>query len=129
MRARTSYIPITTTLIAGWCAAGAPPERILALITKQINYQFDDIYLHVSSPIDWQSIPTEPKGYEEIFNLLFDKSSEQSIYQALLPSQLQLREFIQNWLMDETIANILNRLSNSKPIQVELAKLQDFLGK
>jgi ATP-dependent helicase Lhr and Lhr-like helicase len=104
-------------------------NKAIALITKQINYQFDDIYLHVSSPIDWQSIPTEPKAYETIFNLLFDKSSEQSIYQALLPSQLQLSEFIQNWLMDETIANILNRLGNSKPIQVELARLQDFAGK
>jgi ATP-dependent helicase Lhr and Lhr-like helicase len=94
-------------------------NKAVALITRQINYHADDISLLVNSPVDWQSIPTEPQGYEGIFHLLFEKPSEQSIYQTLLPSQLQLREFLQTWLMDETIAEILSRLCNSKAIQIK----------
>lgn len=97
-------------------------NKAIALITRKLNYHADDISLLVTSPINWQSIPTEPQAYEVIFNSLFEKSPEQSIYQALLPPQLQLHEFNQNWLMDKTVANILIRLSNSTPIQVSAIK-------
>ncbi|MGI8501066.1 MAG: helicase-related protein [Hassallia sp.] len=100
-------------------------NKAVALITRQLNYQADDICLLVTNPINWQSIPTDPQAYEVVFHLLFEKPSEQSIYQALLPSQLQLREFIQNWLMDETIANILTRLGNSKSIQVQASSFYE----
>ena len=97
-------------------------NKAIALITRKLNYHADDISLFVTSPINWQSIPTEAKAYEVIFLSLFEKSSEQSKYQALLPPHLQLHEFNQNWLMDETVTNILTRLSKSTPIQVSAIK-------
>jgi superfamily II helicase len=94
-------------------------RRLKQGLERDLQWAAYDISLLVNSPVDWKSIPTEPQGYEGIFHLLFEKPSEQSIYQTLLPSQLQLREFLQTWLMDETIAEILSRLCNSKAIQIK----------
>lgn len=99
--------------------AGHLVNKAIALITKQLNYQADGISLFVTSPLNWQLIPTKPQAYEGIFDLLFEKAADESVYQALLPEQLKLREFIQYFLMDKTIANILMRLGNSQPIKIE----------
>ncbi|MCL1495432.1 MAG: hypothetical protein M1G31_32480 [Pseudanabaena sp. Salubria-1] len=64
-----------------------------------------------------------PQEYENIFHLLFESSSEQSIYQKLLPQDLQLVEFMQAWLKDEVIAHTLNRLSISKGIEFNFCNL------
>jgi len=104
--------------------AGYLINKAVAIITKQINYKVDDISVLVTSPINWQSIPTDPQAYELVFHLLFEASSEQSIYQRLLPSKFQLHEFLQNWLKDETIRNVLNRLINSTPVKIESYKIQ-----
>ncbi len=56
--------------------------------------------------------------FESAFHLLFEQTSDQSIYQAQLPAELQLREYLQEWLRDETIAVVLSRLVNSTPVQV-----------
>jgi len=42
-----------------------------------------------------------------------------SLYQSLLPPDLQLREFLQMWLKDETIPLALHRLRNSTPVVVD----------
>lgn len=98
--------------------AGYLVNKAIALITNQLDYKADDISLLVNLPINWQSIPINPEAYEPIFHLLFEVSSQQSIYQALLPSELQLREFIQDWLRDETIVHALVRLNNSTPVEI-----------
>lgn len=94
-------------------------NKAVALITRQLEYKADDNSLLVTSPIDWKSIPTDPQAYEPIFHLLFEVSSEQSIYQTLLPSELQLREFVQDWLRDETVSDVLTRLVRSRLIKIE----------
>jgi len=55
---------------------------------------------------------------EPIFDLLSSRSPEQSIYQALLPEELQAREFLQDWLKDETVIRVLARLASSTPILI-----------
>jgi ATP-dependent Lhr-like helicase len=94
-------------------------NKAIALITKQINYEIDDISLLVNAPINWKTIPKNPQEYEQIFHLLFEQSSDQSIYQTLLPFDLQLREFIQDWLNNEMIAHTLKRLSSSQAIELQ----------
>ncbi len=81
--------------------------------------QTDDISLLVPLPISWRSIPCNQIGYESIFHLLFEASSEQSIYQSLLPPELQLHEFFQEWLKDEATPSILKRLVNSTPLNID----------
>lgn len=98
--------------------AGYLVNKAVALITKQTDFKANDISLSVSSPINWQFIPSEPQKFESVFHLLFEASGEQSIYQQLLPMEFQLQEFLQDWLKDETIPQVLTRLANSKPVKL-----------
>ncbi|HBK96118.1 MAG TPA: Lhr-like helicase [Microcoleaceae bacterium UBA10368] len=91
-------------------------NKAVALINKQLDYKADDVSLLVRSPINWASIPTEAQAYESVFYRLLETSSERSIYQTLLPAELQLREFLQDWLRDETIRRVLVRLAHSEPV-------------
>jgi ATP-dependent Lhr-like helicase len=93
-------------------------NKAIALFTNQTIFNADDICLQVSTPIDWKSIPHHPQDFESILNQLFEASPEQSIYQTLLPLELQTKEYSQNWLRDDTVQTILERISSSKPINI-----------
>lgn len=67
-----------------------------------------------------------PAAFEGVSHLLFEPSSEQSIYQQQLPPPLQLCEYLQDWLRDETIPQILSRLIHSTPVKVEAATTAPF---
>jgi len=43
---------------------------------------------------------------------------EQSIFQRELPLQLQLHEFLQPWLKDDDVPNILKRLATAEPVEI-----------
>ena len=92
-------------------------NKAIGLFTQQSVFQASPISLLTRSRIDWSSIPVNPQDYQALFNLLFE-SSEQSIYQYLLPKELQIHEFMQPWLKDTTVNDVLNRLANSTAIQV-----------
>jgi ATP-dependent helicase Lhr and Lhr-like helicase len=98
-------------------------NKAIAILTKQLYYEVNDISLLVNVPINWELIPINPQAYKQIFHLLFEVSSEQSIYQTLLPPELQLHEFIQDWLKDETVAHILKRLNSSQAIEIQSSVL------
>jgi ATP-dependent Lhr-like helicase len=98
--------------------AGYLVNKAIALITNQPEYTADNISLLVTSPINWKSVPIDPEAYELIFPLLFEASSDQSVFQKLLPTELQMHEFVQDWLKDQTVPKILTRLSNATPVRV-----------
>ena len=93
-------------------------NKAIALVTTQASFRADDVSLQVATPISWTDVSDDPKDYIAIMNYLFEQTSEQSIYQALLPLDLQLHEFTQQWLKDETIRRVLERLSRGNPILV-----------
>jgi ATP-dependent Lhr-like helicase len=93
-------------------------NKAIGLISKKAGFQAEDLSLLVPSPIDWSSIPSAPQEYEGVFHLLFEATSEQSVYQTLLPADLQLREYLQDWLRDDTIPRVLQRLTSSAPAGV-----------
>jgi len=113
-------IPFTRTNdgIRYFTFAGNLVNKAVGLFTKKPDVDCDDLFLLVPSPINWASIPTNPMDYEGIFHLLFEPTTEQSIYQKQLPVDLQKREYLQDWLKDEEISRILNRLSNGFAVQV-----------
>ena len=94
--------------------AGYMVNKAIALFTNQSGYLAEDTMLLVSKPIEWNSLPDSPQDYETIFPSLFETSGEQSIYQTLLPYELQRTEFIQTWIQDNTVREILARLSRSE---------------
>ena len=85
-------------------------NKAIGLASRKSGFKADDISLSVPSPIDWSMVSRQPPEYEEFFHLLFEPSSEQSIYQQQLPTELQQLEYLQEWLRDETIPHILTRL-------------------
>lgn len=90
-------------------------NRAIGLITGQSDFVADDLSLLVTAPIDWTSLPDDPEAFSCVFSQLTDGDSDPSIYQTLLPADLQEREFIQQWLKDTTINRALARLAGSRP--------------
>lgn len=95
-------------------------NRALGLITKQKDFQESDLCLDVHSPIDWKVLPSNPHDYRLIFENMFRPSADQSIFQKMLPEELQVREYTQEWLKDDAIRQVLSRLASSAPVDVSL---------
>jgi len=98
--------------------AGYIVNRAVGLYAGKPDFKANDFSLLVPSPVDWASLPNRPSDYEEFFHLLFEGSSEQSLYQQQLPPNLQEREFLQEWLKDQAIPRVLCRLSKAAPVPV-----------
>jgi ATP-dependent Lhr-like helicase len=101
-------------------------NRAIGLITKQIDFQATDFYLQVPIEIVFNDIPVDPEMYELIFDTLFIPDFEQTIYQTLLPRDIQVREFLQSWLCDQSIKENLERLKDSQTIEVQEDILFNF---
>ena len=90
-------------------------NRAIALITRQPLFKADDLSLLATEAVDWSAVPDDPQAFSPVFSSLVETSGEQSIYQMLLPVDLQEREFLQNWLKDTTVNRVLERLTKSSP--------------
>ena len=102
--------------------AGSLVNKGIVNIIEHTQASFDDISILTYKMIDWNSIPTNPQDYESIFSLFVDKDTKLSIYQELLPAELQSHETSQSWLKDQVICDVLNRLSCSQPIEINDSK-------
>lgn len=101
--------------------AGYMVNKAVGLITEKADFRADDLSLKTPSLIEWESIPTKPENFEIVYDRLFEVTAEQSLYQSLLPPALQRREFLQDWLRDETIAPTLVRLQAAKAAETTLS--------
>jgi len=99
--------------------AGKTINDAIAFITNQTWHAADNFTLTVRTPIQWDLIPVDPKDYERIFHLIFETPKDQSIFQAMLPANLQLDECIQEWLRNEENKEVLKRLSKATPMPVQ----------
>jgi ATP-dependent helicase Lhr and Lhr-like helicase len=82
------------------------------------DFKADELTLWSNVTIDWAGIGDTPEAFEAVFPSLFEVSSDLSIYQSMLPLELQLREFLQIWLKDETVRKALLRLRASTSVAV-----------
>ncbi len=82
-----------------------------------------DCFLEVHYPVHWEPLPNDPSEFESIFPRLVRRGRRRSRFQVLLPSDLQVREGIQEWVCDEAIGKVLRRLKGSKPLVGSLLKL------
>jgi ATP-dependent helicase Lhr and Lhr-like helicase len=98
--------------------AGYLVNKAIGLGTGK-DFAAHELTLWASAPIEWASVLDSPEAYEAYFPSLFEISSDLSLYQSILPPDLQLKEFLQMWLKDETIPLALKRLRNSTPVVVD----------
>jgi ATP-dependent Lhr-like helicase len=98
--------------------AGYLVNKAIGLRTGK-DFKAEEFTLWTSSPIDWVDLPENPEAYGEFFASLFEVPSDLSVFQSMLPSDLQLKEFLQIWLKDKTIEGALHRLRNSEAIEVD----------
>jgi ATP-dependent Lhr-like helicase len=104
--------------------AGYLVNKAIGLCTGA-DFRADELTLWAAAPIDWATVADTPQAYEKFFPFLFEVSSDSSLYQSLLPQELQLWEFLQIWLKDETIPVALQRLRNSTPVVVDASFATD----
>jgi ATP-dependent helicase Lhr and Lhr-like helicase len=98
--------------------AGYLPNKAVGLSTGR-DFKADELTLWAAAPIQWATVRVSPEDYEAFYPSLFEVSSDLSLYQSILPIDLQLREFLQMWLKDETIPLSLQRLRNSTAVAVD----------
>lgn len=99
---------------------GALVNRAVAMITDQQDFEANDLWLDVHSAIDWKGLPTNPEDYEPIFERMFLPSADQSFFQKKLPRELQVREYVQEWLKDDAVRQVLSRLASSNSVEIRL---------
>jgi len=125
---RINQIPYIRTAggLAYLTFGGTIVNKAISIKTEQLDPKYEDALLAGTSPIEWGTIPTDPQAFESVFDEIFECSSEQSIYQRLLPERFQVQEFLEGWLRDRTIAEVLQRLSSSSPVRVPPNVVQDW---
>ncbi|GHU47813.1 hypothetical protein FACS1894200_03790 [Spirochaetia bacterium] len=113
------YISNTYFTFAGYLVNNA-----ICLYLSLDDCEINDISIKTYKNIDWSLIPDTIDNFENYFDMLFEESLLQSIYQKLLPLELQKKEYIQSWIKNSEINSILNRLKKSIPVKItaELAE-------
>lgn len=98
--------------------AGHLINRVITLWSGQQRCIVDDYSILSSHPIAWHLLPVHAQAYEPFFPQMVEPSSDQTLFQAMLPASLQSRELAQRWIRDATIEHVLKRLSGAKAVAV-----------
>ncbi len=88
-------------------------------LSSGCDFRANEVTLWVTTPVNLSDIAVRPEAYDAVFASLFESPSDFSVYQSSLPADLQLAEFLQIWLKDETISLALRRLRNSTPVALK----------
>jgi hypothetical protein len=76
----------------------------------------DEVSIWVPHEIDWAKLPADPTAYIRFASDLVSDPDRLTLFQNRLPRDLLEREFLQSWLKNRAIADILTRLSNARLI-------------
>lgn len=113
---KNNEIPCLKT-ISGWryfTFAGYLVNFAICAFAKINTSDINDFFVEVNSEIDFSALSSNVSDYVPYLEDLIELGEEQTFFQTLLPKDLQFREFLQNWVNDNSIEAILKRLINSK---------------
>jgi ATP-dependent Lhr-like helicase len=111
-RSIASSVPRAATLVY-YTFAGNLVNRVVALTCGSKECKTTDVTVTSPAPLKWDNLLPEPQDHLQQMPDLFQSSGDQSIYQRLLPLEMQAREFGQEWLKGESVAAVLRRLAAS----------------
>lgn len=113
---------VTSKEVCYYTYGGYLINKAICLMNNIQDPEIDDISIRIklsnSVPIQWNALSTNPQDYSKIFDSLFEVTSEQSVFQTMLPENLQKEEFLQEWLKNDYIPKILERLKNSEQVKM-----------
>ncbi|MEO8287071.1 MAG: DEAD/DEAH box helicase [Chloroflexota bacterium] len=123
-------IPFIRTRDGYWYLtfAGELVNKAIALYSGEDRADISAVSIKTRLPITWSSIPTDPDAYLEVLQESFRDKSGQSLFQMLLPDELQKQEKMQEWLKDEHIRSVLGRLQAASPASITERAARSLLG-
>lgn len=76
--------------------------------------------LTITSPVelDWSRLPSDPHQLLAQAAEVFTPSTRQTVFQQRLPVELQRKEWLQEWIGDQSVENVLNRLNHGASQEV-----------
>jgi hypothetical protein len=98
--------------------AGYTTNRALGVFFGHASFTASDAYLDVRSPLDWGSVPAHPDCFAPLWPQIYEGGSDRSMYQLLLPVELQMAEIQEAWRQDQTTIAVLERLRRSKALEI-----------
>jgi ATP-dependent helicase Lhr and Lhr-like helicase len=98
--------------------AGSIVNAAIAVYTHQAQIMVDDLSIVADRAIPWNSIPADPQSFMMTLGRLLQLGGEQSIFQKMLPEQLQHSEAAQLWVRHPAVSEVLQRLSQAEPVQI-----------
>lgn len=93
--------------------AGAVMNRVLAFSQDIRPVKVSDAWLITSTEMDWESLPSDPKAYVAVLGGALNDTGA-SLFQNLLPHDLRLAEYVQQWTCSQGVVEALERLSVSR---------------
>jgi ATP-dependent Lhr-like helicase len=96
--------------------AGELVNKAICRMAGQPDAGIDEVSIWVPHEIDWAKLPADPTAYIRFASDLVSDPDRLTLFQNRLPRDLLEREFLQSWLKNRAIADILTRLSNARLI-------------
>jgi ATP-dependent helicase Lhr and Lhr-like helicase len=93
--------------------AGELCNRILGTSLRLSKQKIDNIGILSPALIEFSKISTDLKLYEPFVEEIFRSSTSQTLFQTLLPEDLQRKEFVEEWRCNGDLENTLKRLKES----------------
>lgn len=97
--------------------AGRIVNRTLADALGDDDAEADDLVIKSNRLMCFEKVPAEPNALLESLDRVFEGTSDRSLYQSLLPLELQIEEFRQPWLRDRTVPAVLERVRRSNGVE------------
>ncbi len=102
-------------------------HRAIALALDESAEPSDDVWFVGSRPLDLGALPRSLGEYEPLLGSLAEPEEQRTLFQALLPSQLAVRELGEAWLKTPAHEEILGRLRSGRVHRVGAEQLEGLL--
>ena len=98
--------------------AGKIVNHAICLFLSLDTYETSDFSIKTNKIINWSLLSDKMNEFNIYYDLLYEETLSQSIYQKLLPLDLQRKEYIQSWEKNLEINRILTRLKNGVLVNI-----------
>jgi ATP-dependent Lhr-like helicase len=102
-------------------------HRAIALAMNESSESSDDVWFAGSRPLELGALPESLGEYEPLLGSLLEPGEQRSLFQALLPPELAVKELGEAWLKTPAHEEILARLRSGRVHRVGAEQLESVL--